>query len=40
MSRRRHAEVARKIERLKEIAEEYNEDDHPDPWDDPPEVSD
>jgi hypothetical protein len=31
MSRRRYAEVAEEIERLKEIAEEYAEDDRPDP---------
>ncbi|MFD1525733.1 MULTISPECIES: hypothetical protein [Halolamina] len=40
MSRRSYAEVAEKIERLKELAEDYAENDHPDPWDDPPEVSD
>jgi hypothetical protein len=31
MSRRHYAEIQRKIERLKEIADEYNADDRPDP---------
>lgn len=40
MSRRSYAEIAADIERLKERVEDYNESVRPDPWDDPPEVSD